>query len=99
MRNWGTALLTPNILENIKSALEDDNLAAASDGSVLAGNGVHAFCLVEDDMYDIILEDAGPVDGNPNYITSYWSEAFGALAAITMIEHVSKLFGITKKNN
>ena len=97
LRNWGTAQIDESTLENIKNALDNDNLVAASDGSVLNGAGAHAFCLVEEDTHDVLIEGAAPVDGDPNYITSYRSEAFGALAAITLINYVSKKYTIQKK--
>ena len=95
--NWGTASLTTEKIKEVKIALENNNLAVASDGSVLAGKGAYAFCLVEDDTYEIIMQGAGPVDGNPNYITSFRSEAFGALAAVTLIEYISEKYNIRNK--
>ena len=44
-RNWGTLIIDHNMEAYILKQLLDDNVIAASDGSVLHGKAAHAHCL------------------------------------------------------
>ena len=91
-RNWGTLQLNAQVIDEIYEQMQLDNIMLASDGSVLDnGNAAHAYCIAKHDTNEIIFKAAAPVDGDRERMTSYRAEAFGALAAISFIEHIRKI--------
>ena len=89
IRNWGTLSLDAETSNIVYQHMLTNNIMLASDGSVLDnGRAAHAYCLARIDTNEIIVQAAAPVDGNFERMTSYRAEAFGALAAITLVEYI-----------
>ena len=97
-RNWGTLDMEDPIINDIRHHLENNNIIAASDGSVWNGKSAHAFCLATKDEHEILFKAAAPVDCPYENPTSFRAESFGALAIITFLEYIGKKFDISNKH-
>ena len=96
-RNWGTLELEQNIIDRIGKELHDNNIVAASDGSVWNKRSSHAFCIATKDEHEIIFKAAAPVDCDHTHASSFRAESFGALAIITLLEYIGKQLNMPRK--
>ena len=95
--NWGTLDLHPELLRKIGDHLKNKNIVAASDGLVWQGRSAHAFCLATKDDHEILVKAAAPVDYLQVNPSSYRAESFGALAVLTLLNHIGDKLKIQNK--
>ena len=97
-RNWGDVNMTASKMEEIAEQIQDNNIIAASDGTVQDGKAAHAWCIAEKNG-NVLCESSAPVDGDPTTMTSFRAEACGALAVISMINHICNLKQLKRNAN
>ena len=87
-RNWGIHNLDNEKARQIRDEASRQNIICVSDGSVWNKKGSHAYCIATKNDGNIIVEGQAPVDGDPETMNSFRTEAAGIMAITTMMNKI-----------
>ena len=83
--NWGRTPTTKEINKLI-DLIKNKQCVAVSDGTVNAGIGAHSWCFADTITGNKVMTGAALVNGIPNKLNSFRSEAFGIIAILSICE-------------
>ena len=75
----------------------NDNIITAGDGSVNKGRVAHSWCIARKSDFNIIVQGAGPTDGNPTTLTLVRPETIGCIAVSSLLHLICSALLITTK--
>ena len=95
---WGTAEIDEAVLNIVIFNLSNDNIITVGDGSVNRGRASHSRCIARKSDFHIILQGAGPSDGNPSTLTSVRPETIGCIAVSSLLHLICTATHISDKS-